>query len=97
MMTIYPWAALGRPLSPDEQAIAERLQADTAFRRQLMRMRRDGLGYFTPACGMDQPAAVDSVLRCAFDSARRVHPDAAELLKRAGLLDQWAADHARPE
>ena len=59
MMTIYPWAALGRPLSPDEQAIAERLQADTAFRRQLMRMRRDGLGYFTPACGMDQPAAVE--------------------------------------
>jgi len=90
--------SLGRAHTPAEAAIAARLQGADFLRVQLMRMSKTGIGYhFHPVIDIDQPAAVDLILKTAFDTARKVHPDSTELLRRADLLNLWAEADARPE
>ena len=89
--------SLGRPLTSGETAIAERLAGADFLRVQLMRMSKTGIGYHFHARGMDQTTAIDLILKTAFDAARKVNPDSAELLKRAELLDLWAEADVKPE
>jgi len=88
-----PWSALGRPLTAEVRAIAERLQGADFLTKQLTRKSRTGTGYhFQPRDGLDPEGAINVVLKTTFDAARRPLPDKQELLRRADLLDAWAGE-----